>query len=88
VQQSTTASQVFLRPTFPNEIEHHAELQNEQPENTQNAQELDFNPALYTVKAFGIATFAVTVGAVGLVLGVKNAMGIDDVRLQSLFGRK
>ncbi|KAK7047345.1 hypothetical protein VNI00_006576 [Paramarasmius palmivorus] len=80
VQQSTTASQVFSRPAFPNETEHHAELQKENPENTRDVQELDFNPALYTVKAFGIATFAVTVGAVGLVLGVKNAMGIDDTQ--------
>ncbi|EEB99147.1 hypothetical protein MPER_01228, partial [Moniliophthora perniciosa FA553] len=31
-------------------------------------------------KAFGIATFAVTLGAVTLVWGVKNAMGVEDTQ--------
>ncbi|ESK88539.1 hypothetical protein Moror_3177 [Moniliophthora roreri MCA 2997] len=50
------------------------------PEATERPQNLDFNPALYTVKAFGIATFAVTLGAVTFVWGVKNAMGIEDTQ--------
>ncbi|KAJ8076412.1 hypothetical protein PM082_000835 [Marasmius tenuissimus] len=41
-------------------------------------QQLDFNPALLTAKAFGIATLAVTVGAVTLVWGVKSAMGVEN----------
>ncbi|KAF9268843.1 hypothetical protein L218DRAFT_534556 [Marasmius fiardii PR-910] len=52
----------------------------ETPENedkdTKLAQ-LDFSPALLAIKALGIATIAVAIGAVGLVWGVKNAMGVE-----------
>lgn len=40
----------------------------------------DFNGALYTAKAFGIATMIVTTGAVTTVWGIKLAMGVQDVR--------
>lgn len=42
--------------------------------------EEDFNGALYSAKAFGIATLFVTVGAVTTVMGIKAAMGVRDVR--------
>lgn len=41
----------------------------------------DFNGALYSMKAFGIATMIVSAGAVTTVLGVKLALGVQDVRL-------
>ncbi|KAH8089903.1 hypothetical protein BXZ70DRAFT_1041920 [Cristinia sonorae] len=39
-----------------------------------------FNGAFYSVKAFGIATAMVTVGAVTTVWGVKLAMGVQDTK--------
>lgn len=40
---------------------------------------VDFSTAIYAGKAFGIATGIVTVSAVALTLGVKSAMGVQDV---------
>jgi len=40
----------------------------------------DFNPALYTVKAFGLATLLVGVGAVTGVWGVKWGLDVHDMR--------
>ncbi|TCD71026.1 hypothetical protein EIP91_000525 [Steccherinum ochraceum] len=40
----------------------------------------DFNGALYSMKAFGIATMIVSAGAVTTVLGVKVALGVQDTK--------
>lgn len=46
---------------------------------TELSPEDDFNPALLTAKAFGIATLLVVTGATAAVLGVKRALGVRDV---------
>ncbi len=40
----------------------------------------DFNGALYSAKAFGIATLSVTVGATAIIWGANTVMGVKDVR--------
>ena len=40
----------------------------------------DFNSALYTAKAFGLATLLVGAGAVMTVWGVKTVLDVQDVR--------
>jgi len=42
---------------------------------------MNASTALMAAKAFGIATAMVAVGGVGLAFGVKNALGVNDVRL-------
>ncbi|CAL1708414.1 unnamed protein product [Somion occarium] len=39
-----------------------------------------FNAALYTAKAFGLATLLVTVGATTAIIGVKSSMGVRDTQ--------
>ncbi|KAJ4490827.1 hypothetical protein J3R30DRAFT_3425530 [Lentinula aciculospora] len=40
----------------------------------------EFNPALYTIGAFGIATLLVSVGAVASIWTVKTAMGVENTK--------
>ncbi|KAI0047731.1 hypothetical protein FA95DRAFT_1518689 [Auriscalpium vulgare] len=44
------------------------------------SQQDDFNGALYTLKAFSIATAAVTFGGATLILGVKAYLGVKDTQ--------
>ncbi|KAG5639818.1 hypothetical protein DXG03_003332 [Asterophora parasitica] len=46
---------------------------------------VDFGTAMYAGKAFVIATGIVTVGGVALAVGVKEVMGVHDVRVVSYF---
>jgi hypothetical protein len=41
----------------------------------------DFNGALYSMKAFGYATFLVMTGALTTVWGVKSYMGVENVNI-------
>ncbi|KDQ53717.1 hypothetical protein JAAARDRAFT_136552, partial [Jaapia argillacea MUCL 33604] len=55
-------------------------------ENTSTAEQVaseasdDFNGALYCLKAFGIATAAVSVGAASTIWGVKSYLGVRDTQ--------
>ncbi|KAL0569318.1 hypothetical protein V5O48_012651 [Marasmius crinis-equi] len=67
----TIASSTSFTPRETKTTTSEEELPGEEPV----PEQLDFSPALLTVRAFGIATLAVSIGAVGLVWGVKSVMG-------------
>lgn len=48
----------------------------------------DFNGALYSLKAFGYATLIVMAGGLTTVWGVKQYMGVDNVRLGRILSTK
>ncbi|KAG7098506.1 hypothetical protein E1B28_000450 [Marasmius oreades] len=76
IQRAHALPQLSYSPPPPEESPPSTEEGTPEDLNKEPVQ-LDFNPAFLTIKAFGIATFAVAIGTIGLVWGVKNTMGVD-----------